>query len=306
MRILMTGANGMLAYALAPVLQRDHQVTGLDIADCDIRDQDAVRSAFLAQRPELAVHLAAFTNVDGCELDCGAAMDCNAQGTRNVALACKEIGAAMLYMSTDYVFDGQQDRAYSEEAPPNPINAYGRSKLAGEQHLQAILDRYFIVRTSWLFGPNGKNFVATILELARTGRELRVVDDQRGSPTYTRHLASKLSQLVGTERYGIYHITGSGNCSWFEFAQAIVESSGLPDARVVPISSDECARPARRPPYSVLENRRIKSEHLGLLPHWKEGLRSYLHELEQRDVSLDPRQEKASPKWLGGVGASTI
>lgn len=280
MRILITGAGGMLGYALAPALAPAHQVTGLDIADCDIRDRDAVRKTFRAHRPELVMHLAAYTDVDGCELDARRADECNGEGARNVAQACKELGATMLYMSTDYVFDGNQDQAYNEDAPPNPINAYGRSKLQGERHVQALLDRYFIVRTSWLFGPQGRNFVATILGVAKQGRELRVVNDQRGSPTYTRHLASKLSQLAGTKQYGVYHITGSGSCSWFEFARAIVDLGGFRDVPVAPISSDQCGRPARRPANSVLENRRISSEGLGLLPHWMEGLGSYIEELK--------------------------
>jgi len=295
MRILVTGARGMLGYALAPALARAHQVTGVDIADCDIRDRDAVRNTFRAHRPELVMHLAAYTDVDGCELDWRRADECNAEGARNVAQACRELGATMLYMSTDYVFDGNQDQAYSEEAPANPINAYGRSKLQGERHLQALLERYFIVRTSWLFGPKGRNFVATILEVARQRGELRVVNNQRGSPTYTRHLASKLSQLVSTKQYGIYHITASGSCSWFEFAQAIVELGGFPGLHVVPISSEQCGRSARRPANSVLENRRISSESLGLLPHWREGLKSYLEELKHdgdRECLLNDQQGK--------------
>ena len=276
MRVLVTGAGGMLGYVLAPALAQAHQVTGLDMADCDIRDRDAVRNTFRALRPELVAHLAAYTDVDGCELDWRRAEECNAEGARNVAQACRELGATMLYMSTDYVFDGNQEQPYSEEAPANPINAYGRSKLQGERHLQALLERYFIIRTSWLFGPKGRNFVATILEAARQGNELRVVNDQRGSPTYTRHLASKLSQLVATKQYGVYHITGSGSCSWFEFAQGIVEMGGFRGVHVVPISSEQCGRPARRPANSVLENRRISAEGLGLLPHWKEGLRRLL------------------------------
>jgi dTDP-4-dehydrorhamnose reductase len=279
----------MLGHALAPVLEPDHQVTGLDIGDCDIRDPEAVRNSLRAHRPELVVHLAAYTDVDGCELDWRRAEETNGIGTRNVAQACQELGATMLYMSTDYVFDGKQEQAYSEQAPTNPINAYGRSKLLGEQHLRAILDRHFIVRTSWLFGPKGRNFVSTILELAGQQRQLRVVDDQRGSPTYTRHLASKLAQLLETKQYGIYHITGSGSCSWFEFAQAILELGGFPDAQVVPISSDQCARPARRPANSVLDNRRLSAAHLDLLPHWREGLRSYLQELERDEGRLSRR-----------------
>lgn len=279
MRILVTGATGLLGHALVPVLQQSHQVIGLSSRDCDIRDEAATRRVLRAHSPDLVIHLAAYRDADGCELDPRRAEESNATGTRNVAQACAEISAAMVYTSTDYVFDGQQEEPYCEQDRPNPINIYGRSKLWGEQHVQAILERYFIVRTSWLVGPNGRSFVNTIIQLARRQEELRVVNDQRGSPTYTCHLASKLAELADTKAYGIYHITGSGSCTWFELAQTVVELCGLNGVRVVPISSEECGRPARRPAYSVLENRRLSLSNMGLLPHWKVGLTSFLDEL---------------------------
>ena len=187
----------------------------------------------------------------------------------------------MLYVSTDYVFDGDQADPYSERDHPNPINAYGRSKLLGEQHVQAVLDRHFIARTSWMFGPNGKNFVTTILKLAHQHDILRVVSDQRGSPTYTRHLALKLLELVETDAYGVYHITGSGSCSWFEFARSIVELWPIQGVQVIPISSAECGRAARRPTNSVLENQRLALTRMALLPHWKAALAEYLDELKR-------------------------
>ncbi len=274
----------MLGSALLPVLRQSHQVIGLGSQDCDIRDLGAVINSLRAYRPELVIHLAAYTDVDGCETDPRKAEESNGAGTRNVALACAGIDATMLYLSTDYVFDGSKGEAYREQDWPNPINVYGHSKLLGEQHVQAILDRYFIVRTSWLFGPKGKNFVATILELAHRDRVLRVVSNQRGSPTYTRHLASKLVALIETKKYGIYHVTGTGNCSWFEFAQSIVHLSGLKDVHVMPSSSDECPRLARRPANSVLENHCLSLTHMGLLPHWKAALADYIGQLvRERD-----------------------
>jgi dTDP-4-dehydrorhamnose reductase len=290
MRVLITGAKGMLAYVLAPVLEPDHQVTGVDLADCDVRDPEAVRRTVGGYRPELVMHLAAYTDVDGCELNGLRAKETNGEGTRNIAQAAKEFGAAVLYVSTDYVFDGHQAEPYGEDAPTNPLNAYGLSKLEGELYLQAILDRYFIVRTSWLYGPMGRNFVGTILELAQHRRELQVVDDQRGSPTYTRHLASKLAQLARTEQYGVYHVSGQGSCTWFEFAQAIVNLAGLTGVRVVPVASSQIARPARRPANSVLENRRLTSGRWGLIPHWREGLRCYLEELGLCSKPLPPAE----------------
>jgi dTDP-4-dehydrorhamnose reductase len=266
----------MLGQALMPVLQASNQVAGLGSKGCDIRDGAAVKNALGAYRPELVIDLAAYTDVDGCELDPDRAEGLNGTGTRNVAQACSEAGARMLYVSTDYVFDGKQDKPYGETDAPNPINVYGHSKLRGEQSVQALLDRYLIARTAWLFGPTGKNFVASILKLARQQRELRVVNDQRGSPTYVRHLALKLAELVASNAHGIYHVTASGSCTWFEFAQRIVQLSGMKGVSVVPISSNESGRAARRPANSVLENRRLVLEHMDLLPHWEKGLTEYL------------------------------
>ena len=184
-------------------------------------------------------------------------------GTRNVARACAEIGAGLLYVSTDYVFDGLANRPYREDDCPNPISVYGLTKLRGERYVQALVARHMIVRSSWLYGPGGKNFVATILKLAKERGELRVVSDQRGSPTYTRHLALKLADLLASRAYGVFHVTGAGNCSWFEFAGAIVQSGGYPQVRVAPITTLEAGRLARRPAFSVLENRRLAENKLG-------------------------------------------
>ena len=288
MRILVFGSTGMLGQALLPVLQPSHRVTGLASKDCDIRDAGAVKAVVRAAKPELVIHLAAFTDVDGCELDPLRAEASNGTGTRNVAQACAEGSAGMLYISSDYVFDGCKASPYVESDPPNPLNVYGRSKLQGERHVQELVDRHFIVRTSWLFGLRGKNFVATILRIARQQRELRVVNDQRGSPTYVRHLSLALAELVGSNAYGIYHVTASGSCTWFEFAQRIVLHSGIRDVRVVPVSSEELARPARRPANSVLENHRLIIQHIRLLPHWEEGLAAYLKELEQSGEERAP------------------
>ena len=279
MRILVTGAAGMLGHALAPVLEQVHQVVKLTRKDCDLCDEGAVREIFQLQKPSLVIHLAAFTNVDACELNPQKANAWNELATVNVARAAKHIGAAILYTSTDYIFDGSLDRPYREDDPPNPLNVYGRSKLMGEKHVQEILDRHFIVRTSWLFGPNGKNFVSTILRLAGEKPEIRIVNDQRGSPTYTRHLSQKLAELVMTREYGIYHITAGGNCTWFEFAKTIVELCGVHGVRVIAISSLECGRAAPRPAYSVLANRRLGSLGIGLMPHWEKGLEDYLGEI---------------------------
>jgi dTDP-4-dehydrorhamnose reductase len=279
MRIIVTGAAGMLGSVLIPVLEREHQVSGLTRKDCDLCDEHAVREIFTRQRPDAVIHLAAFTNVDACELEPEKAKAGNELTTFNVAQAARHVGAAMLYISTDYVFDGRLNRPYAEDDLPCPLSVYGRTKVQGEKHVQEILDRHFIVRTSWLFGPNGKNFVSTILRLAGERPEIRVVNDQQGAPTYTRHLAQALTQLLTTEEYGIFHLTGTGNCSWFEFAKKIVAARGLSQVQVIPISSAEFGRPAPRPAYSVLANRRATSLGIAPLPPWEKGLEDYLGEL---------------------------
>ena len=278
MRILVTGAQGMLASVLLPRLHSEHEVCGVDLKDFDIGEEAAVGRAFREFRPEFAFHLAALTDVDGCEASIAKAEQVNALGTRNVARACAEVGAALLYVSTDYVFDGRGSRPYREDDCPSPISVYGLTKLQGERYVQALVARHTIVRSSWLYGPNGKNFVATILKLAKERGDLSVVSDQRGSPTYTRHLALKLTELMAAEVYGVVHVTGSGDCSWFEFAEATVRSGGYPHVRVHPITTQEAGRLARRPAYSVLENRRLADCKLEALPHWTEGLAQYLEE----------------------------
>lgn len=287
MRILVTGAAGMLGHALVPVLEEDHEVVRLTRRDCDLSEEGMVWEIFLRRKPELVVHLAAFTNVDGCELDPERAKDSNELATLNIARAARNIGAALLYTSTDYVFDGQAVSPYSENAQTNPLSVYGKTKLIGEKYVQEMVERSFIVRTSWLYGTDGKNFVSTILELAREESELRVVNDQRGTPTYTRHLAEKMAELVMSREYGIYHVTGSGDCTWFEFARKIINLSGLQEIRVIPISTSECRRPALRPMYSVLDNCRLGSLGMGLLPHWQVGLENYLAEIRDGGKRAD-------------------
>jgi dTDP-4-dehydrorhamnose reductase len=268
----------MLGTALLPCLEGEHDVVGVDLKDFDIFHEAAVHRAFRNLRPDFVFHLAAFTDVDGCEERPQIAEEINSQGTRNVARSCADIGAVLLYLSTDYVFDGLMERPYREDDATNPLSVYGRSKLRGEQHVRSLLARHFIVRSAWLYGPGGKNFVSTILKTAKVRDEIRVVSDQRGSPTYTQHLAMKLAQMPEVQPYGTYHMTGAGNCSWFEFAQAILNLGRFEQVRVVPISTQECGRRALRPAYSVLDNRLLIEGPLGGLPHWTEGLAHYLKE----------------------------
>ncbi len=292
MRILVTGAAGMLGHALVPILGKDHAVVALTRKDCDLCEEDAVWETIRRQKPDLVVHLAAFTNVDRCELDPEKAKAWNELATLNVAKAVKHVGAAILYTSTDYVFDGRATSPYSEDAQTNPLCVYGETKLTGEWYVREMIERSFIIRTSWLYGPDGKNFVSTILRLAHEKSELRVVNDQRGSPTYTRHLAKKLAELVMTREYGTYHVTATGNCTWYEFARKIIELYDLQGIRVIPISTTECGRPALRPSFSVLANRRLSSLGIGLLPQWEEGLKSYLAEISDGGKCADKVIEK--------------
>lgn len=284
MRVLVTGAQGMLGFVLVAYLQTEHQVCGVDQQDFDIAERAAVERAFRQWRPQFVFHLAAYTDVDGCEANSSRAEQVNALGTLNVARACADIGARLLYVSTDYVFDGRGKRPHREDDSPNPLSVYGLTKLRGERYVQALVAGHVIVRSSWLYGPGGKNFVTTILKLAKQGADLRVVADQIGSPTYTRHLALALVGLLGRGVGGVFHVTGSGSCSWFEFAEAIVRSAGAPRVGVIPITTKESGRLARRPAFSVLENRRLAGTGLAELPHWREGLAQYCEEIRSESI----------------------
>lgn len=274
MRILVTGARGMLGRDLVPVLSERHLVDGVDVEDFDLTGQDAAK-AIAARKPETVVHLAAMTNVDGCERDPERAMLVNGQGTRNVARACRELGIPMLYISTDFVFDGAKSSPYNEDDPVNPLGHYGRSKLAGEEAVKESLEKYYIVRISWLFGRHGRNFVSTILERARGKGELRVVDDQRGRPTYAADLSPALARLAESGKYGVYHLANSGSCTWFQFASEAVRLAGV-KASVVPIKSSEFPTPTRRPAYSVLDDSKWIQNFGRPLRPWKEALAEYL------------------------------
>jgi dTDP-4-dehydrorhamnose reductase len=280
MRLLLTGADGMLGRALRATLPPGDDVRPLARADLDVTDLEATRQALAAWRPEAVLHAAAWTDVDGCERDPDRAWRVNALGTRNVAVAAEEVGAACCYVSTDYVFDGERPDPYTEFDLPAPRSCYGRSKLAGEGYVQTLTTRHWIVRSAWLFGPGGKNFVKAILDRARAGEPLRVVDDQVGSPTFTRDLATALARLVRAPRYGVWHVTNRGACSWYDFAAAILEATGLTGARLEPITSKELDRPAPRPRNSVLRNYCWELQGWPPLRPWPDALREYLADPE--------------------------
>ncbi len=280
-KIVVLGANGMLGTDLVEACRKafDSEIRGLvhtpEYSDLDIGRLDAAVRVIGSLSPDLVIHTAAYTDVDGCELDPDKAHLINAIGTRNVALACRKAGSALAYISTDYVFSGQGKAPYKEWEPAAPLSVYGISKWQGEKFVQQLCPRHFIIRTAWLYGRNGRNFVDTITRLGRERDHLRVVCDQQGSPTYTQDLAGKIVELVDGERYGIYHITNSGSCSWYDFACAIVGYQGMA-VKVEPISTDEYPRPARRPAYSVLDNFYLRLEGLKPLRPWQEALQAFL------------------------------
>ncbi len=279
MKILITGATGMLGRRLVEVFQTRDTVFGFGRADLDVTDLDQVRHTVARLEPDWTIHAAAFTQVDEAEEKVEEVYRVNAQGTRNVALASAESGSRLVYFSSDYVFDGESNRPFREWDSPAPINQYGASKLAGEFMVKSIVPRHLIIRTSWLFGPDGTNFVAKIATRARAGESLRVVDDQWGSPSYTVDLAHKTSELVARGLAGTYHVTNSGHCSWFELAKTIVSTLGL-ESPVVPVPSSELPTPAIRPRYSVLENLMLQLDGLSPMPHWRAAVRSYLGALD--------------------------
>jgi dTDP-4-dehydrorhamnose reductase len=278
MKVLILGAQGMLGKDLVPILAAKSRVVGRDIDDLDITDQEKVQRELGALRPQVVINAAAYTDVDGCESKRDLAFSVNAEGARNIALGCATIPAKMIHLSTDYVFDGSSRVPYREEDLPNPLNIYGSSKLRGERYIQEILGDYLILRTEWLYGSHGKNFVDTILRNATQQEELRVVDDQWGAPTFTKDLSLAIDRLIGIGARGILHVTNSGSCSWFEFAREILREK-IPAnrrAQVIPISSTELARPARRPAYSVMDCQRYEKITASKMRPWEEALKEYL------------------------------
>jgi dTDP-4-dehydrorhamnose reductase len=274
-KILVTGGAGMLGSDVLRAAEFvNHEVVALARSDLDVTDRLAVVHTLLQERPDAVVNCGAYTDVDGAEDDLEGAMDVNAEGAANVATAAAEIGARVLYPSTDYVFDGSKSEPYVESDEPRPQSVYGQSKLAGEHETAEANPRHYIIRSAWLFGTSGRNFVETMLSLARDHGEVVVVRDQVGSPTYTAHLADALVRLLDTEAYGIHHLAGQGECSWYEFAQEIFSQADV-GCHAMSCTADEFGRRAPRPAYSVLGTEREEALYL---PHWKEGLASYLAE----------------------------
>lgn len=279
MKILVTGASGQLGYDVCRELERrDTAFCAPTSTEMNITDRDAVMNYISKEHPDAVIHCAAYTKVDLAEDEPDKCWAVNVDGTRNIALACREIDAKMVYISTDYVFPGAGDQFYEPTDPVGPVNTYGRSKLAGELAVQSLLDNYFIVRISWVFGRNGNNFVKTMLRLAETRTELNVVADQIGSPTYTADLAPLLCDMVQTEKYGAYHATNEGTCSWAEFAKAIFELADK-QVKVHPIPTSEYPTRAVRPLNSCMNKEKLIKQEFARLPDWRDALARYLEEL---------------------------
>jgi dTDP-4-dehydrorhamnose reductase len=275
MRVTIFGATGLLGQALVSEWKSD-EVTGLSSKNADIRDPQQVLAAVQRTRPEWIVLAAAQTDVDGCENDPELASAVNFKGAVNVAQAARECGPRLLFLSTDYVFDGLSTTPYETDHPRAPQSVYGRSKADAEEQLTQILPACCIVRTSWLFGVGGKCFPDTILNLAATKPEIDVVDDQRGRPTHAPDLARAIIQLCRKQASGIVHVTNAGDCSWFEFAREIIRDAGL-NTVVRPTTSDKFIRPAKRPKYSVL-SAKSRARYGIEMPHWQNALQDYLRE----------------------------
>lgn len=279
MRVLVTGARGQLGQDVVKLFSVSHEVYGFGREDLDITNDVKVKSVVQEVQPEVIIHCAAYTAVDKAEEEKEQAYLVNAQGTRNIALAANVVGAKLCAVSTDYVFDGQATMPYDIDSPTTPQSVYGASKLAGETFVRELMEKYFIVRTSWVFGLYGNNFVKTMLKLGRQGHSLKVVDDQIGSPTYTKDLAEFLLSLVQSEKYGTYHVSNTGACSWYEFARNIFQKTSL-DVELSPCTTEKYPRPAPRPKYSVMSQQAIRSQGFKLLPPWQEALEDFLTELQ--------------------------
>lgn len=293
MRILLLGHQGMLGSDLMQKFFLDHEVVGMDKSEINIVSAEECRNAVKETAPDIVMNAAAHTHVDGCETDKEMCFAVNAEAVRNIALACQNQNIPLVHFSTDYVFDGKSKSPYKENDSCNPINVYGESKLKGERYLQAITENYLLIRTSWLFGHRGKNFVEAILEKAEAKNYIKetlenkkasptkpstieVVDDQVGSPTYTKDLAAAVDLLLKNNARGVFHVTNRGTCSWHQFAVQILKEAGFENIKVIPIKSDMLKRPAQRPLYSVLSSQKFINTTGKAMQPWQLALQDYL------------------------------
>ncbi len=276
MKILLLGHRGMLGSDLLFQLERKHEIIGLDKDEIDITSASECRRAIHDSTPDIVINAAAYTDVDGCEKSKDECFAVNAEAVKYIAESCRRNNIRIIHFSTDYVFDGNSNEPYKEDSRCNPVNVYGASKLAGERYLQELSSNYVLIRTEWLYGKNGRNFVRTILEKARTVNKLEVVDDQTGSPTYTRDLAAAVDLLIERNVAGMFHLTNRGSCSWFQFAKTILQVAGVTGVPVLPIKSGRLSRPAKRPAYSVLSMQKFIAATGKTMQPWQLALQDYL------------------------------
>jgi dTDP-4-dehydrorhamnose reductase len=278
-KALITGAAGQLGHDLRTCFaDAGHEVLPFDRHALDVTDPKDVQAALEHHRPDVVLHSAAYTKVDACETEVETAWAVNTTATWHLARSCADVGAAMVYLSSDYVFDGTLGRPYTEFDPVNPTSVYGRTKEGGERKVREALADHYVVRTSWVHGANGANFARTMLRLGRERGAVSVVDDQTGSPTFTPDLAAQILRLVEARMPGTYHVTGSGQCTWFELARAIFDQAGLP-VELTPTDTASFGAPAPRPQYSVLDNLLTRQIGLPAMPPWEESLGRLLAEI---------------------------
>ena len=279
MKVFVTGVRGQLGYDVVNELEkRGLEAIGVDIQEMDITDADSVNNVIGEAAPDAVIHCAAYTAVDAAEDNEELCRKVNAEGTQNIANMCKRLDIPMIYISTDYVFDGQGERPWLPEDERAPLNIYGQTKYEGELAVQNTLDKYFIVRIAWVFGINGKNFIKTMLNLGKTRDHLTVVNDQFGSPTYTYDLARLLVDMIQTDKYGIYHATNEGICTWYEFACEIFRQAGI-TVDVAPVTADQYPAKAKRPSNSRMSKDKLEENGFERLPSWQDALGRYLKEI---------------------------
>lgn len=277
MKVLVTGINGQLGHdVMGELKKRGHEAVGVDIGEMDITDAGCVKRVMTQTAPEAVIHCSAYTAVDRAEEEVELCRRVNAEGTKNVAEVCAGLDCKLLYLSTDYIFSGEGERPWEPGDEPDPLNVYGLTKYEGEQEIKSRLNKYFVVRISWVFGVNGNNFIKTMLRLGRENGAVRVVDDQIGSPTYTYDLAVLLVDMIETEKYGEYHASNEGICSWYEFAKEIFAAAGMNEVEVTPVSSEEFPAKAKRPKNSRMSKEKLVKNGFNKLPSWQDAVKRYV------------------------------
>lgn len=288
MKILIIGCNGQLGYDMVSIYNAErYTVNGIDYPEIDITDRSLTETIIKDITPNIIINCAAYTAVDACEDNSNTAFAVNAEGIANIACSAELIHARVVHISTDYVFDGLKNSPYIESDITNPQSVYGKSKLEGEKRLSSITDKHYIFRIAWLYGTHGSNFVKTIRHLAlkkqREGQPLRVVNDQFGTPTYTRDICKQIMRVLPTDQFGLYHCTNEGECTWYDFACHIVNHFNI-DIKILPCSTAAFPRPAPRPPYAVLGNYRLKSLGIHSMLHWKDAFNTFIEKTKENEL----------------------